>query len=71
MSMLLMRRTRSLTSQVSYLAGIIFAAALGGLARLGEEPWLEEEVPGEELLSVVEERCVEAGMGGVMRFVFI
>jgi hypothetical protein len=69
--MLLMRRTRSLTSQVSYLAGMIFAAALGGRARLGEEPWLEEEVPEEELLRVTEERCVEAGMGGVVRLVFI
>ena len=66
-----MRRTRSLTSQVSYLAGMIFAVAFCGRARLGEEPWLEEEIPEDELLRVMDERCVEAGIGGVERLVLI
>jgi len=48
-----------------------FAAAFGGRARFGDEPWLEEELPEEELLRVTEERCVEAGMGGVVRLVLI
>ena len=46
MSMLLMRRTRSLTSQVSYLAGMIFTAAIGGRARLGDDRWLDDGVDG-------------------------
>ena len=43
-SMLLIRRTRSFTSQVSYCAGIYLMAGLAPRARFGEEPWLEEDV---------------------------
>lgn len=41
--MLLIRRTRSLVSQVSYWVsgGMIFGVGLAGRGRLGEEPWLE------------------------------
>ena len=56
--MLLMSETKSLTSQVSYLKGMNFGEAIGGRARLGEDPWLEEEVADEEFANVVEEAVV-------------
>ena len=68
MSMLLISRTRSFTSQVSYAAGMIFAAGLGARARLGEEPWLELEVEG---LEDVVMRLFFDGGGGVLRLVGI
>ena len=42
-SMLLMRRTRSFTSHVSYWAGMYLIAGLAPRTRLGDEPWLEED----------------------------
>lgn len=56
--MLLINTTRSLTSHVSYLIGIIFAAAFGGRARFGEKPWLGDEVLEAELARVVEDAAV-------------
>ena len=42
-SMLLIRRTKSFTSQVSYCAGMYLIAGFAPRARFGEEPWLEED----------------------------
>lgn len=53
-NMLLMRTTRSLTSQVSYCSGMVFTPRFAGRARLGEDPWLEDEVAEEPFTKVVE-----------------
>jgi len=71
MSILLISRTRSLTSQVSYLAGMIFKAGFAGRILLGDDPWLEEDVAEEGSLRVLEEDVTAAGTGGVVRFVDI
>ena len=54
-SMLLMRRTRSLVSQVSYCvsAGMVLGVVLAGRGRLGEDPWLERWEEGAVALVVV------------------
>ena len=49
-----MSKTRSLTSQVSYFAGIYFTAALGGRVRFGDELWLED-VADELFVTVVKD----------------
>ncbi len=61
-SMLLMRRTRSLVSQVSYCvsAGMVFGVDFAGRGRLGEDPWLErwEEGAVAMVVGAAEDRLV-------------
>ena len=53
--MLLMSTTRSAVSHVSYCAGITLTVAFAGRARLGEDPWLKDDVAEEECLTRVAE----------------
>ena len=58
-SMLLIKSTKSFTSQVSYSNGMIFTVGLGWRARFGEEPCEDED----DFVSVVED--AEAICGSV------
>ena len=64
-----MSTTRSLTSQLSYLAGINLTAGLGRRARFGEDPWLDEgDAAVAELASVVDDAVAGCGdVGGTDR----
>lgn len=53
--MLLISTTKSLTSHVSYCAGMITIPAFACRGRFGDEPWLEEEVVDVDFASVIED----------------